>query len=68
MSSVTSAVATQVALTQARVQTEIAAELMEVAKDVGSPARVLQIVKATVESAALTMNAAVEAGRVDLYA
>jgi hypothetical protein len=66
MSSVSSAAATQVAITQAQIQTEMAAHLMKVAQQVGRPAQVLELVEQTVESA--VQIAAAAAGQMDMYA
>ena len=69
MDSVSSIAATQVALTQARVQAEIAARLLKVAQRVGSPQQMLELVRSAAETAAqLLQRQATPPGGLDLYA
>lgn len=67
--SVESVAATQVALTQAQVQAEVATRLLKVAQDVGAPQQMLELVKQTAEAAVENMVAAASATRdgLDVY-
>ena len=70
MSSVDGMVSTQVALTQAQLQTEVAARMLKVANSIGNPNQMLELVKQAADAASETMNAAVEGaiGQLDEYA
>ena len=70
MSSVDGMVSTQVALTQAQLQTEVAARMLKVANSIGNPIQMVELVKQAADAASETMNAAVEGaiGQLDEYA
>ena len=68
--SVTSAAASVVAMTQARVQNAIAVKLLKIARDVGSPQQMLELVRQVADAAQRTAASAVGDGhgRLDLIA
>ncbi len=57
--------ASQMALTQAQVKTEISTRLLKMAQEMGSPQQMLELVQDTAEAATRNMQAA---GGVDVYA
>ncbi len=70
MSSVDGIVAAYVAMTQARIQTQIATRLLKVAQETGCPQQMLELVRQTVEAAAETAQTTVTDGarQLDLIA
>jgi hypothetical protein len=66
MSSVGGAM-TQIALTQAQVQNQIAVHLMKVARETGTEQQMLELVEQTAQAAAQTAAGAAVAG-LDVYA
>lgn len=70
MSSVSAVAASQVTLTQARIQTQIAVRLLKVARETGGPQRMLDLVAQAADSAAAMMNASMPTAtrNLDLYA